>query len=563
LGSPHVDINSTPRSMFVIKERTDAVKPKLVTFRVQRNFPPTNWNPPLAPYVDLTFQEPGFTCLFERLRSKVWSIDELGQGVNSLLSERATRKELLKDSLTKSNFRHSWKPVQHYKCWVDTGVNIANDRLEFQWGCLSGTAIGSYISDRLGKNAPRLLVTDHPTFRSAFGTFGSHNLDLPIIMQDTPDDGFVPKPVGLAVLTEYALKGMLPHIKEEMSLVNSVIELRDFKSLPETLRRIGRLSKFLAREFVFGPKRLFPSIVKDIPTFKVRHVNYRLTDSIISRVRSHFKHVFGPTLREMFQASADGYLQAEFNVLPLLRDMQTLWVSLVKLDKRFSRLISEQGRRQKKHYNFEWQEPESPALYIKTVSYALNLNQFAGSINPPGFTGCERGHLLGFQVTRRVTHYQPTKYHAQVEFNYHFTRFQNENAQLLYFLDVVGVHLNPAIIWNAIPWSFLVDWVIGVSRWLGDRKSLNMEPVVNISRFLWSIEYHRRIRTSFQTYQKGYDIPVTLETYLPDMYESTYRRDVTLPSRSAAIFGSGLNSSELSLGAALAITRKRRQYIHG
>jgi hypothetical protein len=130
----------------------------------------------------------------------------------------------------------------------------------------------------------------------------------------------------------------------------------------------------------------------------------------------------------------------------------------------------------------------------------------------------------------------------------------------LYLEDRIGLsQINLATLWNAIPWSFIVDWVLGVNRWLSGRRVLQMEPTIGISRVLWSVKRYRRIATWLKTTSKGYNIPVTVDTYLPTMYETTYRRDTELPVRNnPAIFGSSLNSRELSLGVALTITSRKR-----
>lgn len=226
------------------------------------------------------------------------------------------------------------------------------------------------------------------------------------------------------------------------------------------------------------------------------------------------------------------------------------------------RLLAYSGRLQRRHYDFEWQDYESPTMYIKTLSgYQVNSEQFAGSTTPPGNSGVYKAHAQLFEVQRRTTHYNPTTFHAEIEYNYYYTQFQREHALLLTHLDRLGVQLNPQIIWNAIPWSFLVDWVFGISKYLGEQKVLNMEPIVNVHRYLWSWTQHRRtaikIRSTASQGSGNQFNPSIIDTYLPTMYETAYRRDVQLPDSSSSLFGSGLSATELSLGVALAITQER------
>jgi hypothetical protein len=190
--------------------------------------------------------------------------------------------------------------------------------------------------------------------------------------------------------------------------------------------------------------------------------------------------------------------------------------------------------------------------------YQLHGGQFDGYIgNGSASTGAYASPANSFKCVREFIPDQYAEFHAQVEYNFWFTRFQTENAQWLGLLDALGVNLNPAIIWNAIPWTFVIDWVVDISRWLDQRKVLNLEPAVNISRYMWSWKFSRTVRLRIAANSElspefqGY-------VYLPDLVETIYRRDLQLPTYSQFLTGSGLSSKELSLGVALAITRRKR-----
>jgi len=52
-------------------------------------------------------------------------------------------------------------------------------------------------------------------------------------------------------------------------------------------------------------------------------------------------------------------------------------------------------------------------------------------------------------------------------------------------LDSMGFELNPRIIWDAIPFSFVIDWFFGVGSWLGRFKIDALElPIVLVDAFL-------------------------------------------------------------------------------
>jgi hypothetical protein len=148
----------------------------------------------------------------------------------------------------------------------------------------------------------------------------------------------------------------------------------------------------------------------------------------------------------------------------------------------------------------------------------------------------------------------------QIQFNFNWTEYQRIHAGTLALADALGLNWNPAIIWNAIPWSFVVDWVFGVSRWLDQFKVPLLEPVINIHRVLWSVQRERKIFVQ-NLVGSSDSSSVSLHrprAQLPVVQQSAYRRDIDYPD-SGSITSSGLSLKEFSLGAALVLARRRRR----
>jgi len=349
-----------------------------------------------------------------------------------------------------------------------------------------------------------------------FGAPGKYNLGLPGFYEKRADGGFVPPPAQLDALKQRSLDTMLPLIKSELSVLNSLYELKDFSSLPRTLAGMGGI---VDKALLYQKK-----------AFKV-----------------------GSTLRELLTSSADGYLQLKFNLQPLLSDISGVYTALSRFERQLNNLIARQGRVQTKHFSYVWNEFE-PFSTSKSNPYGVSL--------PPVYqdelTG-GAGIISAIEATRNV-YTEPTVFHAEIEYNYNYTQYQVEHARILGLLDAFGINLDPRIIWNAIPWSFVVDWVVGVNRWLSQFRYTNMEPLINIHRYLWSVRRYRRIDVSCKSVQVGPapDNPKRIpHVQMPQVVESSYRRQVGLPSISS-IQSSGLNLNEFSLGAALVLARRRR-----
>jgi len=408
--------------------------------------------------------------------------------------------------------RNDWHSFDHYKI-----------------GCVSSPMRQriKYATSR-GASYPHsyaYALVEEPLFgytHSAFGSAGKSNSQLPLFYSYVGDNDFVVTPSAVASLKARSLQTMLPLIKAELSSINSFIELRDFQTLPRTLRSI-----FSPSEFAFN-----------------------------------FARTLGQTLRRLTRTGSDGYLQYKFNLAPLLSDICGIAAAAHRTLKRMNELVSRSGMTQSKHFRFDFIEYPNSEEYATEPGIVLPYHE----ITP-----------LGTFTSRRRVNYDLTSFHAQIQYNYNYTRYQIEHAQLLSFLDGIGVNLNPAIIWNAIPWSFVVDWLVGVGRWLDNRKRLNMEPKINIHRYLWSAKQRRRIDVSYK-YETPDNLfagwsgtpgnsqaligPFTRQVVqLPTVVETAYKRSVSLPS-SSLLTTSGLNATEFSLGAALVLTKRSRPRTH-
>jgi hypothetical protein len=318
-----------------------------------------------------------------------------------------------------------------------------------------------------------------------------------------------------------ALKTMWPAVKPRLSIPNTLYELKDFRSLPRTLNGIAQ----------FGLKGAGKQRLKNIATASYRR---QLSRSARGIVRSA-----GRNTREGVRTVSDAYLQKEFNVGPLLSDIAGLFLGVQRVADEMYKLLYDAERPQKRYFRYTFDEfkPESTLYY--------NYNPIEGQ-NWPWY---------GSYCTTESA-YKQSVFNAEMRFSYYYSAFRIEYARVLSLLDSIGVNLNPAIIWNAIPWSFVIDWVIGVSRWLDQFKIRAFEPVVNILGFCWSIKRERWIRSHYEVGQNWHRLHHQV-VQMPDVREVAYRRHVGLPALSS-FTTSGISLHELVLGAALGLTRRRK-----
>lgn len=346
-----------------------------------------------------------------------------------------------------------------------------------------------------------------------YGPYGQFNTGLSSWYVPRADGGFIPPPTDLELLKNRSLKAMIPNVKADLQALVSLYEMKDILSIKGSIKNVSKWYK------------------------AIRH---RLSGAKMSKPIGHMTARTG----------ADIYLQGMFNVKPLIQDICGIYHTLTTYQKRLNDLISRSGK-------------------LQVARFACNLKEQIGSVyernpNPQLVTVKGAGtweYAPGFYYNDRTVTTHSAVFRAHMQFRYYYSAFQRENAFILGLLDAFGVNLNPRIIWQVIPWSFVIDWVFGVGRWLEQFEVKNLEPRINVLQYCWSVKKTRSIitrciYTANRYYGQGGNHPPSC-TYLPQVDETSYRRGIDPPSGSS-FTTSGLSPTELSLGAALLITRRRR-----
>jgi hypothetical protein len=118
---------------------------------------------------------------------------------------------------------------------------------------------------------------------------------------------------------------------------------------------------------------------------------------------------------------------------------------------------------------------------------------------------------------------------------------EEDSARVL--ADSLGINFNPSIIWNALPWSFVIDWLAGVSSWLNQYKVPVVTIRTEIMQCCASIKVSRKTTSAING-----STAFTVE-------EEAYKRFLPALNFEQAIRTSGLSLREFSLGAALGFSK--------
>jgi len=403
-----------------------------------------------------------------------------------------------------------WKSFQHYKRWTDIPLAGLPGVIpfEFRWGNFVPLfGVWTELSDAV--------------IASSFGENGSFNLGLPSLFDQVAYDSnepgwwddFIPDPAGLDQLIIRSLGFMSPSIRPSLSLINEIIELKDIVTLKHTVKRFKSFGALLFRQ---NPLKTF---------------------------------------RDLAGVASDVYLQLEFNIKQFIRDIKGARKALAQTAVRIRALVNSEGRPRVARFKLQFDEFSAsddpghvPLTSLVEPTFATPLTQ--GSVHATYNWYCSH-------CTRQVTH-SKSLFTAQMRYSVNYTDFQKKHAEVLAMLDAFGVNFNPEIIWDAIPWSFVVDWFVKIGDLLSELKVGLSDPALNIMDYSWAIRRERviTVRGNFIPLDGSGDWPPYRISYVrvPDVRETSYKRVAGLPDPSLLQL-SGLNLYKVSLASALVISR--------
>nr|UUW21128.1 MAG: maturation protein [Sanya steitz-like virus 2] len=118
--------------------------------------------------------------------------------------------------------------------------------------------------------------------------------------------------------------------------------------------------------------------------------------------------------------------------------------------------------------------------------------------------------------------------------------------------DALGVRPSARILWNAIPFSFLLDWVTNIGKLL-DRASLdNLQAQVRVSEFCHSAKASSKLRLTVQlNWMNQGNYQLYPETTHQAIVIKQYQRIVGLPSIAGTLSSSDMTPMQVALGGAL------------
>jgi hypothetical protein len=235
--------------------------------------------------------------------------------------------------------------------------------------------------------------------------------------------------------------------------------------------------------------------------------------------------------RNFLQNIANGHLSFSFGWQPFLSDVKKLTESLKNFRKKIEALQKGSGKPQFRHFR----------RFMDHVDLPANVTTDTG---------------IGL-VTKVMKWIDRPRYCATVGYTYYLPDMSVLSNKMKGFLDSLGAQWNPSIVWNAIPFSFVVDWFFSVGSWLDSLRTDNLKIPATVTAFCHSVKYQVQDDIVFTHASSlvgflptGQIFPVTLANVTTLRYER--RRDVP----SFGLFDTTVkvpNWGQVALGASLLV----------
>jgi hypothetical protein len=153
--------------------------------------------------------------------------------------------------------------------------------------------------------------------------------------------------------------------------------------------------------------------------------------------------------RAVVNQAGGEYLNLAFGWVPLLSAIRDTAKAVMDTESRITQLLRDSGRNVRRKYTFPTEKTLTEVrLGTSSVPWpALNSYHWTNSgINPIRHTSLERDVWFEGCFTY---HLDPQVFQG--------LRGHAEQARLIH-----GLTINPSVVWNLLPWSWLIDWFVGI-----------------------------------------------------------------------------------------------------
>jgi hypothetical protein len=334
-----------------------------------------------------------------------------------------------------------------------------------------------------------------PASSWSFSSTPKNFLDSENVIVDPPS-------VDKALLRRQAVQAMTPKFPApEISMINFLWELKDLKELAVKAKNIETALRALS---VRDHGWVLNSAWRDVPPCDyINLLREEIRNGMLKHVwrdfvrfvKQHKSLLAGPPSKPpkygdtvgALQQTANWHLAIQFGLRPLLSDLHTLFDFANTINQKVEHLQAHSGLIGKMHYK-------------KKVLSSEKGGDFEFS-------------EVGALKHQRIINYRMV-YHLSCKASYDMPDLTTSSGALAATLDSMGFVLGPSVVWNAIPYSFVVDWFSNV----GDILS-----TYDFRFSDWNFKIHSACESlTYKHKEKGYILPRYPMGLNPKMFAKSY-----------------------------------------
>lgn len=315
-----------------------------------------------------------------------------------------------------------------------------------------------------------------------------------------------------SALDAEALNFMLPSLSSGFSFLNFLWELRDFRRLwSAIMERKNILNTLVAGDDLKGKSFLRTAGSQPVSTLSKTYLNY------------------------------------SFAWRPFVQDIITMVKKLSSVEKELHGIWTRAGTPQTRHFKRQvFPAADDAPTFVWDSLVSQPISDFTAPFEENSLHLCSRSRWL-----------EPGVYHATMRYSYKVPGALDHSQRIRGYLDAFGVRLDPSIIWNAIPFSFLLDWVVNVGGFLRRLSVDNLKLETVIEDFCSSWKSEIAVDYALQHRHSTNEALWGRHSMIGNVKRKIYERRTVIPNLFAALSTSSLTSKEMTLGSALIGSRKR------
>jgi hypothetical protein len=195
-------------------------------------------------------------------------------------------------------------------------------------------------------------------------------------------------------------------------------------------------------------QRAFDAMKPDLETeLNLTSSLIELTD--IASIGGFLTNWSGSLLRKI----AEGHLTYSFALRPLMSDVQGVYQVLTTYSDRINKFLADRRKPLKRHYT--------------------------EGVATEEITDSESSTYVSSKFTSEVKR----ELHATMRYTYDCPDLVTFGQKLNALRDMLGLRLGPKQLWEAIPFSFVVDWFIRVGDWIDRYEKPLIEPEIRVTDY--------------------------------------------------------------------------------